>query len=759
MAPSRKLLAISLLLLGAFVATAGLTRPRTNDLFIHLTTGALILDEHRIPRVDRYSFTAAGERYVAHEWLAASFYALGERTAGMAGVIATSKLLPGIAIFAALIAALWASGADRAIALAVAVPVFALSRNRMTQDRPELLAIALLLLLIWLLLRDRRRAQEGRPDRVVFWAIPIATLWANLHASFPLAVAAVLAFAGARWADDLLRARDAKARLVRAAGVMGGLVAAALLATLSPRAFSLPAALSVAVVTLLFAVDGVEPLFATSDPPARHGPLRLLALAAAMTGAAVLNPQWTDIYLFPFEFTAGVNTVTQRISEWQPLLQASSTSETLELSSYLVFLATWAAALALATARGTLGRLELALLLAFGILPLRHMRWMTLFALATAPALAATLTRARAAAHEGIRATPARRAVCTVLAVAGLAALCGCLYLNVRGRPDLVFTAVVSAGVVCAGTAVALAAWPRSSRRIGMGIVGAACAGLTVLALAHGIPGVRGRRFEPGFQLRGLERVGGRLASAADSVAFMRRHAVSGKLLTQYDWAGYAIHELWPAVRVFLDSRSEVYGDELLSLLLEMRNRPESTRRALREYDVDLILAHYRAPPFPNRMSFNAGILDVIEGNPDWGLLYLDDTAVLYARRDAARANPLPPFLEGLRPRHLTQAALSSPDPALEAVLRRARDRAPQASILRFALASLLHARGADAEARRELEAGWEANPLQPAAPFLAAQIAEARGADEAARRWYERAVEAAPAWATARRRLQSLQP
>ena len=79
MAPSRKLLAISLLALAAFVATAGLTRPRTNDLFIHLTTGGLILDECRVPRVDRYSFTAAGERYVAHEWLAASFYALPAR--------------------------------------------------------------------------------------------------------------------------------------------------------------------------------------------------------------------------------------------------------------------------------------------------------------------------------------------------------------------------------------------------------------------------------------------------------------------------------------------------------------------------------------------------------------------------------------------------------------------------------------------------------------------------------------------------------
>jgi hypothetical protein len=348
--------------------------------------------------------------------------------------------------------------------------------------------------------------------------------------------------------------------------------------------------------------------------------------------------------------------------------------------------------------------------------------------------------------------------VSAIFALAGLAALGGLVYLNLRGRPDLAFTAVVSVSGACAAAAVALAAWPRCSRRLGMGIVGAACTGLTVLALAHGIPGVRGRRFEPGFQLRGLERVGGRLENAAASIAFMRRHGVSGRLLTQYDWAGYAIHQLWPSVRVFLDSRSEVYGDELLSLALEMRYRPETTRRALREYDVDLILVRYRPYPFPNRISFNAGILDVVAEHPDWGLLYVDDGAVLYARRDASRSNPLPPFLEGLQPRRLTAAALASPDPALEAVLHRARERAPQASILRFALACLLRARGSDAEAARELDAAWEANPLQPAAPMLAADLAAARGADDEARRWYRRALDAAPSWTLVRRRLRQLE-
>ena len=101
----RTLRVLSLLALVALALSAGLSRLRTNDLFIHLVTGGLILDEGRVPDVDRYSFTAPGARYVTHEWLAAAGYALGERAAGPVGAILASKTIPGLAILAALLAA------------------------------------------------------------------------------------------------------------------------------------------------------------------------------------------------------------------------------------------------------------------------------------------------------------------------------------------------------------------------------------------------------------------------------------------------------------------------------------------------------------------------------------------------------------------------------------------------------------------------------------------------------------------------------
>ena len=161
MPSSRTLRVVSLLALTVLVLSAGLSRLRTNDVFIHLETGSSILDERRIPSVDRYSFTAPGARYVTHEWLAATWYALGERAAGVGGVIVVSKVVPGLVILLVLLAAFRSAGVHPAIGVPVATVGFAVARNRMTQDRPELIAIAILLTLLWLLLRDRERARAG----------------------------------------------------------------------------------------------------------------------------------------------------------------------------------------------------------------------------------------------------------------------------------------------------------------------------------------------------------------------------------------------------------------------------------------------------------------------------------------------------------------------------------------------------------------------------------------------------------------------
>ena len=210
---------------------------------------------------------------------------------------------------------------------------------------------------------------------------------------------------------------------------------------------------------------------------------------------------------------------------------------------------------------------------------------------------------------------------------------------------------------------------------------------------------------------------------------------------------------------MFLDSRSEVYGSELLSLLLDMKHQRSLATRALAEHGVELVLVESRAHPYEDRERYNAGILDTVAEGPDWGLLYFDDRASLYGRRSTGDDNALPSFLEDVDPRRLTPRSLARPDAQTEATVREAVARAPGASLPRFALASLLNARGQQREAMLLLEDAWQANPTQPAAPELAARIASREGEDAATRAWLERTLEAAPHWPSARARLEALQP
>jgi hypothetical protein len=73
------------------------------DLWWHLKVGENILATHRWPTSDPYSFTAAGQPWLAYEWLGDVFFATVARVAGLRGLQALLIVL-GAAIMLALYA-------------------------------------------------------------------------------------------------------------------------------------------------------------------------------------------------------------------------------------------------------------------------------------------------------------------------------------------------------------------------------------------------------------------------------------------------------------------------------------------------------------------------------------------------------------------------------------------------------------------------------------------------------------------------------
>jgi hypothetical protein len=730
----------------AYAATAAMVPLDNNDVWIHLTTGRLILEEGAVPRSDVYSFTAAGNRYVAHEWLAAVMYAAAERAGGIPAVEWVGKILPALVLVAALGFAVRAAGLPAAMALPVALLPLTLLRARMLA-RPELLVLPLLLIVLALLWRDRSSARRGERTLALFWLVPIAAVWANVHGSYPLGIVLVLVFAFAEAADQLLT--GPRAGITRGLGMAAGLAGAAWLATLEPRAFGIPAAFLVLGGTLLFAWRGDPPLFRA--PPAAatggQGVLRLLGIAAAMAVAVALNPRGPEIYTFPYEFTATLNVITETVNEWQPVLDSGYLDDSLHRMAFASYLAVWFAALALAARRGRLGRLELALFLAFAVLPLRHLRWIPLMALVTMPALVSTLVAART--KSDTRVAPGLSAGLSALAIACLALACVDVW---RAPADLWLRVAWLLSSGAAAVALWMAWRPETQATVGVAAAGGAAFLLTAIAAGPGIAEVASTPVRA-WSGSGSEAGFGPSRQAAPAIHFLREAGAPGRLFTEYAWAGYAIHELWPQVTVFLDSRSEVYGESLLLAHGAVKRRAAAAREAIDEHDIDLVLVSYR--PYPSTRKLNRGVLSVVERDPAWGLVFVDDRSVLWARGDA-RAS-LPPAFTKLAPQRFDPVDPGLVAPAYEGELRQSVERAPHSAFLRFALALSLRAQGRDDEALAELEAGWAANPNYAAGAQLAGEIQASRGQVESARAWFERALALAPDWERARESLARL--
>lgn len=171
-----------------------------HDLWWHVRTGQLILEEHALPATDPFSFTASESAWTNHEWLSdvilATAYARGGDRA--LSVLRTTLL---VAVLAALAALLWRRLPHPLFVLAGLLLVTPLIRI-FVNLRPHGYTYLFTLLLLWIL-------EAGRQRQRLLWLIPpLMALWTNLHGGFVLGVGILTVVLGTRWLgldDDATR--------------------------------------------------------------------------------------------------------------------------------------------------------------------------------------------------------------------------------------------------------------------------------------------------------------------------------------------------------------------------------------------------------------------------------------------------------------------------------------------------------------------------------------------------------------------------
>ena len=157
------------------------------DPYWHLKVGEDILRTSSFPIADEYSYTRAGSFWIAKEWLSQVLFSIAYSGGGWFGVTllaATTSALSYSILFA------WLCGRVKPIvALTMTAVTFSLGVATLLA-RPEIFFYLLLTLCACGLVG----AVEKKTTP--WWLVPLAALWANLHASFPIALLLAALFGG-----------------------------------------------------------------------------------------------------------------------------------------------------------------------------------------------------------------------------------------------------------------------------------------------------------------------------------------------------------------------------------------------------------------------------------------------------------------------------------------------------------------------------------------------------------------------------------
>ena len=113
------------------------------------------------------------------------------------------------------------------------------------------------------------------------------------------------------------------------------------------------------------------------------------------------------------------------------------------------------------------------------------------------------------------------------------------------------------------------------------------------------------------------------------AAAFVAQAQPPGPMFNSYNWGGYLTWRLYPAYPVFVDGRTDLYDDPLLTEYLDVAQGRADYASVLGRYAVNLV--------FVEQSSLLA---DRLGADPAWRLLYHDDLAVVYQRAAAVAAAP-----------------------------------------------------------------------------------------------------------------------
>jgi len=107
------------------------------------------------------------------------------------------------------------------------------------------------------------------------------------------------------------------------------------------------------------------------------------------------------------------------------------------------------------------------------------------------------------------------------------------------------------------------------------------------------------------------------------AVRFLDREPVKGNMFNNDEFGDYIIFSAWPRYKVFMDGRSDMYGEKLGAAYLQVANVQPGWKEVLTHYKIGWVIFDTNSP-----------LTTALNGDPDWFPIYTDEVATIFVKKN-----------------------------------------------------------------------------------------------------------------------------
>jgi hypothetical protein len=107
------------------------------------------------------------------------------------------------------------------------------------------------------------------------------------------------------------------------------------------------------------------------------------------------------------------------------------------------------------------------------------------------------------------------------------------------------------------------------------------------------------------------------------AVEFLNRQKIHGNVFNDDEFGDYMIYAAWPTYRVFMDGRSDMYGEKFGRDYLRIANVAPGWKQTLKKYNVSWVI-----------FNTDSALIAALKDQPDWQSVYSDPVATIFVKNE-----------------------------------------------------------------------------------------------------------------------------